>query len=80
MDTIKCKEEERYDLLHGAIKLFSEIDINGDGNMEWSELMQYMIDQVGASAVPSSDSGENQSVVQMLSQMKENQSKKFFIA
>ncbi len=30
LDQIKCTEEERYELLYGALKLFSEIDINGD--------------------------------------------------
>jgi hypothetical protein len=39
-------------LLHGALKLFSEIDINGDQSMEWSEFMAYMIDAVNASAIP----------------------------
>lgn len=28
------------------MKLFNEIDINCDGSMEWSEFMQYIIEQV----------------------------------
>ena len=32
--------------MHGCIKLFAEVDINGDGGMDWSEFMQYMIDAV----------------------------------
>jgi hypothetical protein len=31
--------EERLDLLNGAIILFSEIDINGDGRVDWSEFV-----------------------------------------
>ncbi len=49
LDQIHCKEEEKYELLYGAMKLFSEIDINGDQSMEWSEFMQYIIDAVGQS-------------------------------
>jgi hypothetical protein len=30
LDTIVCEDEEKYELLHGALKLFAEIDINGD--------------------------------------------------
>ena len=53
MDSIECsQEDEKYELLHGALKLFSEIDINGDQSMEWSEFMAYMIDAVNASAIP----------------------------
>jgi hypothetical protein len=45
MDSIDCSQaDEKYELLHGALKLFSEIDINGDQSMEWSEFMAYMID------------------------------------
>lgn len=39
LGAIDCPEDEKYELLHGAIKLFSEIDINGDQSMEWSEFM-----------------------------------------
>jgi len=53
MDSIECsQEDEKYELLHGALKLVSEIDINGDQSMEWSEFMAYMIDAVNASAIP----------------------------
>lgn len=47
---MKCaiahSKEEQYDLVNGLIKLFQEIDINGDGHMEWSEFTQYIIDAV----------------------------------
>jgi hypothetical protein len=31
--------QERLDLMNGAIKLFEEIDINGDRKVEWSEFV-----------------------------------------
>jgi len=30
---------ERLDLLNGAINLFEQIDINGDGEVEWDEFV-----------------------------------------
>ena len=63
IDQVQCSEEEKYELLYGALKLFSEIDINGDKQMEWSEFMQYIIDAVGSSAVPSAEPGTNQESV-----------------
>lgn len=38
--------EEKVDLIHGLIKLFNDIDINGDERMEWGEFTQYIIDSV----------------------------------
>ena len=29
--------EDKYELVNGLIKLFQDIDINGDGHMEWAE-------------------------------------------
>ena len=37
---------EFYDLVFGLCQLFEEIDINGDGTMEWTELMQFLMDTV----------------------------------
>lgn len=38
---MKCailhSEDEKYELINGLIKLFTDIDINGDHHMEWSE-------------------------------------------
>jgi hypothetical protein len=34
---ITYDEEDEYDLVYGLLQLFSEIDINGDKHMEWSE-------------------------------------------
>ncbi len=53
IDSIDCSEEEKYELVHGALKLFSEIDINGDAHMEWSEFMQYIIDAVLENSIQS---------------------------
>lgn len=39
-------EEDKYRLVNGLIRLFEDIDINGDGSMEWSEFTQYIIDAV----------------------------------
>ncbi|EGR31708.1 hypothetical protein IMG5_103520 [Ichthyophthirius multifiliis] len=38
--------DEKYELVCGLIKLFQDIDINGDKHMEWSEFTQYIIDAV----------------------------------
>ena len=43
---IQVPEKEKYDFVNGLIKLFTDIDINGDTFMEWSEFTQYIIDAV----------------------------------
>ena len=45
-ETIPHNQDEKYRLIHGLIRLFRDIDINGDGRMEWSEFTQYIIDAV----------------------------------
>lgn len=40
--------EDQYELIEGLIKLFKDIDINGDGDLQWSEFNQYIIDEVMA--------------------------------
>jgi len=37
---------EEYDLVHGLVSLFNEIDINGDGSLEWDEFATYLIEVV----------------------------------
>ena len=44
--TILHPPEDKFRLITGLIKLFQDIDINGDGHMEWSEFTQYIIDAV----------------------------------
>ena len=36
---VPCEEEEKIELINGAIKIFSDVDINGDGNMSWNEFI-----------------------------------------
>jgi Ca2+-binding EF-hand superfamily protein len=36
---IHCAEEEKLELLYGSINMFSDVDINGDGNMSWNEFV-----------------------------------------
>ena len=43
---INHSSKDKYDLVNGLIKLFQDIDINGDEHMEWSEFTQYIIDAV----------------------------------
>lgn len=37
---------EKLEMIHGLIRLFKQVDVNGDEQMEWSEFVQYIIDQV----------------------------------
>lgn len=36
---IDCDPEERMELIYGSIKIFQDVDINGDGNMSWNEFV-----------------------------------------
>lgn len=47
LTVLSYQQEEKVDVINGAIKLFFDIDINGDGRLEWKEFNQYIIDQVG---------------------------------
>ena len=53
---------EEYDFVNGLCILFNEVDINGDGTMEWDEFASFIIEavdsnhmqaQAGASALES---------------------------
>ena len=35
---------EKLEMIHGLIRLFKQVDVNGDQQMEWSEFVQYIID------------------------------------
>ena len=37
---------EEVDLVHGLCALFQEIDINGNGDMEWCEFTEFLIEAV----------------------------------
>ena len=39
---------EETSLVHGLIALFTEIDINGNGYMEWDEFTEFLIEAVDA--------------------------------
>jgi hypothetical protein len=43
---IKHQKTEEMELINGIIKLFNDIDINGDKKIEWHEFTQYIIDAV----------------------------------
>jgi len=43
---IHYPKDEKVDLVCGLVKLFQDIDINGDRRMEWKEFTQYVIDSV----------------------------------
>jgi len=43
---IPYEAHEEYDLIHGVCSMFSEVDINGDGTMEWDEFASYIIECV----------------------------------
>ena len=44
-------KEEKLELIHGMIRLFKQVDIDGDQRMQWSEFVQYMIDQVKTESI-----------------------------
>jgi len=39
LSELHCKENERIELIHGAIRLFREVDMNNNGIMEWEEFV-----------------------------------------
>lgn len=43
---LSVPKEDHYDLIYGLCRIFSDIDINGDLHMEWSEFTQYIVDTV----------------------------------
>jgi len=48
-------DDEKYELLYGGFKLFQEIDINDDKNMEWDEFTQYIVNAVTKSNIQSGE-------------------------
>ena len=44
-------DDEKYELAYGCLRLFAEVDINGDGGMDWTEFMQYIIDAVSGNSI-----------------------------
>lgn len=60
---LKCSishtSQDTYRLIDGLIKLFNDIDINGDKHIEWHEFTQYIIDAVVADVGKSTKNTEN---------------------
>ena len=71
-------DEEKYALIYGSYKLFNEVDINGDGNMEWSEFMQYIIDAVSANTITAGEGQET--VAEQIAALKAKQFSRFGMA
>ena len=51
-------DEDKYELAYGALKLFAEIDINGDGGMEWEEFIGYIRYAVSDSNIKKQDNND----------------------
>ena len=65
--------------MHGSLKLFAEIDINGDQHMDWGEFMQFIIDAVMESSIGANNS-EQKSVTEMIKMIKVNKFKRFYLS
>lgn len=75
LNRIKTRsDDEKYELVHGSYKLFSEVDINGDGQMEWGEFMQYIIDAVSGNTLQSSG---KETVTEQIAKMKAKKYNRF---
>ena len=48
---VPSTKAEKLEMLHGLIRLFKQVDIDGDQKMQWSEFVQYIIDQVQTESV-----------------------------
>jgi hypothetical protein len=68
-------DDDKYELIYGSFKLFLEVDINGDGQMEWSEFMQYIIDAVSASAIRGNE--ESETVQEQIARIKAQKYNRF---
>ena len=60
--------EEKLEMIHALIRLFKQVDINGDKLMQWSEFVQYIIDQVQTESIiaQSDNQGNVTSIGQMI--------------
>jgi len=45
---ISFDAEDSFEVINALVQLFRDIDINGDGRLEWSEFNQYIMDEVFA--------------------------------
>jgi Ca2+-binding EF-hand superfamily protein len=61
INSIQHPKEERIDLVYGLVRLFKEIDINGDEKMEWGEFTQYLIETlIGDDGIGGNKNGGSQ--------------------
>ena len=51
MKSDKYEDWVKYDIAYGCLKLFNEVDINGDGGMEWTEFTRHINDAVTANII-----------------------------
>ena len=67
--------------MHGSLKLFAEIDINGDHHVDWGEFMQFIIDAVMESSIGGNNvKQEGVSLSEMVKMMKVNKFKRFYLS
>ena len=79
IDHIRTRnDDEKYELAYGCYKLFTEVDINGDGFMEWGEFMQYIIDAVSANTIKGGEGQET--VAEQIARIKAKKYNRFDIA
>jgi len=71
-------DDEKYELAYGCYKLFTEVDINGDGFMEWGEFMQYIIDAVSGNTIKGGEGQET--VAEQIARIKAKKFNRFDIA
>ena len=64
-------------MTHGFIKFFESVDINGDGSMEWGELIQSIIDTVVSESIKRKIDVQNHKVVEIYDNIKATKDQAF---
>lgn len=81
---INYPPEEKVDLVYGLVRLFKDIDINGDYHMEWHEFTQYVIDCVLEDGAFTSKIGDKTAAdvteVEVMEQLGSSKTKKYQIS
>lgn len=62
--------EDKIERIYGAITMFSDMDINGDGNMSWNELIQEIINQVESQTIKAKKDSETNKEISILEQIR----------
>ena len=55
-------KQEKLEMINGLIRLFKQVDINDDHQMEWSEFVQYIIDQVQTESIVATHDAQGKEV------------------